>query len=505
MLNAQTTGEPVTAGRARAGVWLHLRRRVWAIAGLALVVGSAILLVWARTRPGYDPYGWLVWGYQTLHLSLNLGGAPSWKPLPYVFTVPYALAGHRDQLRLWMITAVAVSLAGSIFAARIAYRIIRDRSAERDRPALIRSYAPVAAAIAAGAGVLALEDYMHYILSAQSDPMIVTFCLAAIDAYLRGRLRWAFVLGLLGSLGRPEVWPFLGLYSVWAWFKVPSMRWMLCGGIALIASLWFAVPTITNGRPDIAGQLALRSPRELHQSKVTGTIGRFTELQYLPIWIAALVAVTIGVLRRDRLVVGLAGAAVLWVVIEIAFAFHGFPALPRYMFEPGAVAAVLAGIGVGWVLTELPKLRPGLPQWAGVLLIVVLVATLVPGAITRLRTERHDLRAQRGRTNEIGLLQTTIDTLGGYRHARDCGEPVTIVEYASVLAWLTHLNVGDVGYLPNLEKRRRYPIVLFATVSPGGWSVRPWHTHRSQRAQCSDLHAAYVLTKQHPSGTLTHR
>lgn len=278
-----------------------LRGHVWVITGVGVVVVSTVLLLWARTRPGYDPYGWLVWGHQTLHLSLDLGGAPSWKPLPYVFTVPYALAGHRYELRLWMITAVAVSLAGSIFAGRIAYRITgggRGLAAEES----IRRYAPAAAAIFAGAAVLGLEDYMHYILSAQSDPMIVTFCLAGIDMYLSGHYRWAFVFGVLGSLGRPEVWPFLVLYSVWAWFKVPSMRWMLYGGVALIAFMWFGIPWITNGRPDIAGELALRSPRELHQNKVIGTIGRFTEPQYLPVWIAALGTVAFGVLRRSRVV-----------------------------------------------------------------------------------------------------------------------------------------------------------------------------------------------------------
>ncbi|MBV9326356.1 MAG: hypothetical protein JO352_21540 [Chloroflexi bacterium] len=360
----------------------------------------------------------------------------------------------------------------------------------------------MAAAIFAGVAVLGLEDYMHYILSAQSDPMIVTFCLAGIDMYLGGRYRWAFAFGVLGSLGRPEVWPFVGVFTIWAWFKVPSMRRMLCGGIALIVFMWFGVPWITNGQPDIAGQLALRSPRELHQNKLTGTISRFTELEYLPIWIAALAPTAVAVVRRNRVVLALAVVVLLWVVIEFAFALHGFPALPRYMFEAGGVAAVLAGVGVGWALTELPRLGRGLPRWSGVPVVLVLVASLVPAAVARLRAERVDLRHERGRTNQIGLLQTTINSLGGYRHIRACGEPVTVVGYASALAWLTHLDVGFVGYIPNLEKRHRYPIVLLMPVPSGGWAVQPWHTRRRQRAACSDLHATYVLTKQHPGGVL---
>ena len=495
------TVEP-SAVRPRSSVGGLVRRYGWVLTAVGLVAVSTVLLEWARTRPGYDPYGWLVWGHQTLHLSLDLGGAPSWKPLPYLFTVPYALAGE-SAMRMWMITAVAVSLAGSIFGARIAYRLTRGTSVQSEGPGRIGRYAPVAAAIVAGAAVLGLEDYMHYILSAQSDPMIVTFCLAAVDSHLCGRHRWAFVFGVLGSLGRPEVWPLLGMYSIWAWFNVRSMRWMLVGGIALIAFMWFGIPWITNGRPNVAGQLALGSPRELHHNKVTGTIGRFGELHYAPVWIAALGAVGLALLRRDRVVLTLAAGVMLWVLTEIAFALHGFPALPRYMFEAGGVIAVLAGVGVGWALRDFPKRRRGLPGWAGVPVVVLLIASLVPAAVARLRVERTDLRHERGRSNEIGLLQTTITTLGGYTRIRECGEPVTVVEYASALAWLTRLDVGSVGFMPNKEiRRRRHPIVLLLPVLPGGWAVSPLHTYPHLHARCASLHASYVLTKQHPSGEL---
>ena len=72
-----------------------------ATAAVILVI-SVVLVVWARTRPSYDAYGWMVWGYQTLHGSLDLGGAPSWKPMPYLFTVLVVSlsSGERLQRRL---------------------------------------------------------------------------------------------------------------------------------------------------------------------------------------------------------------------------------------------------------------------------------------------------------------------------------------------------------------------------------------------------------------------
>ena len=481
-----------------------MREHPWWTVAVILLIVSTLLVVWARTRPSYDSYGWLVWGYQTLHLSLDLGGAPSWKPLPFLFSVPYALFGHY-QLWLWMFTATAVALAGPVFAGRIAFRLTGGSELQTDGDP-IRRYAPWAAAVFAGLAVLGLEDYFHYILSSQSDPLLVTFVLAAIDMFLLGRYRWTLVLGVLAALGRPEVWPFLGLFLIWAWFKVPEMRWMLVAGVAVIAFMWFGIPTITNGRPDIAGQLAQQSPRALRHNRLFGTIGRFGELEYLPVWIAAAFALVLAAMRRNWVVLGLGAGAVIWVAVEIAFAFHGWPALPRYMFEAAAVSAVLAGVGVGWLLLELPRLRVGLPRWVGVPVVVVLVGALVPGALARIRTERTDRRHEIGRTHQIALLQTTTNLLGGSRHIRNCGQPVTDVAYVSALAWLYHVDVGSVGGLQQhveaIELRKPLAKVLFTPLPRGGWKVLPWHTRPYQIARCHGLKAEYAVTRSHPGGVL---
>jgi hypothetical protein len=510
-LQAPTAAESAAPERLHApeaAPWTlrtFIRRHPWWTIAAVVVVVSAALITWARTRPSYDAFGWLVWGVQTMHGALDLGGAPSWKPLPYVFDVPYALFGHY-QLWLWMITDVAVSLGGAVFAGRIAYRLtLRGVSGSGldSRPAGVGARnAALAAGVFAGVALLGLEDYMHYILSVQSDPMIVTFVLAGVDQYLSGRPRWAFWLGVMAALGRPEAWCMLAPYSLYVWLRIPSMRRMVAAGWLLILFFWFGIPTITNHRPFVSAQLAERSPRKLTNGVILGTLGRFTELQYLPMWIAALITVAWAAVRRNWLALWLAGTAVLWVVVETAFALHGWPGLPRYMFEAAALAVILAAAGVGWVLREVPRLRPGLPRWVGVPVVAVLVATLVPGAVGRVRTERTDLKHERDRTHEIALLNTTIDALGGYRHIRACGEPVTVVEYASTLAWYTHLDVGSVGYLPDLEKQQTYPIVLFIPNSSGGWRVQPWHTRPSQVAACRSLHSEYLVSPQEPGGFL---
>lgn len=481
-----------------------LRRHPWIIGGACLVLFSFLLLRWAGTRPGYDPYGWLTWGYQTLHLNLDLGGAPSWKPLTWLFDVPFSLFGHVS-LWLWMTTAVAAALAGAIFAGRLVWKLCALLGVGR-RPALV-------AAAFSGACLLGIENYMHYVLSVQSDPMIATMCLAAIDCHLSDRPRWAMALAVLASLGRPEAWPFLGLYAIWAWRRVPSMRWLVVAGLALIPLLWFGVPTITNGRPLVAGQLALASPRELHGNKVLGTIHRFTALHLLPVELLALVAIGIAWLRRNRLLLILAGGAVVWVIVEIAFVLHGWPGVPRYLFEPAAITAVLAGVSVGWILHEGPLLlaRRGLPAWAtrrrlpawgAAILVGLIVISLIPGAIARLRTEHKDLYHERFRTKTINRLQATVDAVGGSRRVRDCGRPVITVEFVSILAWMTDLNDGILGHRPAIELRQHHGSVLF-TALHSGWSVRAVHLRGQRIAKCSTLKGSFLFTSHHPNGILT--
>jgi hypothetical protein len=466
---ATAPAEGSRSPRRRLPAGLRAHSLLWALAGVA--VFSVALVVWARTRPGFDPYGWLVWGHQTVVGSLDTNAAPSWKPLPYLFTVPYALAGHY-QLWLWMFTSVAVSLSGVLFAARIAYRLT---AAPADR-----RYAGLIAGAFAGLALLGIQDYSHYVLSAQSDPMIVALCLAAIDCHLSGRPRWAFVLGALASLGRPEVWPFLGLYSIWTWRTIPSTRRLIVAGVVVLLLLWFGIPALSSRSAFVAGTNALNSGRALHNNKVFGTIGRFLDLHAAVLEIVALASIGWAIWRRDRTTIALAAGALAWVVVEIAFALHGWPGLPRYMFEASAVMVVVAGVLVGRLLAEGLPVVPRAPSWAGIPIVVLIVAALVPSALSRARTEHKDLRIQRTRTHQLNSLTATINRLGGPGRFRSCGEPLTRLEWQTILAWNLRINVVKIGfkYSPAIQSGR--PIVLFTPTSKGSWRVQALHQHAPQ-------------------------
>ena len=278
---------------------------------------------------------------------------------------------------------------------------------------------------------------------------------------------------------------------MWSWRRRPDLRWLIAGGLALIAFTWFGIPTITNGRPLVAGQLAMNSPRELHHNQVFGTMGRFTELQYLPMQLLALLTVVVAILRRNLTLMILAAGTVGWVLVEVAFALHGWPGLQRYMFEPAGVMIVLGGVGVGWIASHVPRLHVRVPAWAGAVAVALVALTLVPGALSRLRVEHKDLLLERHRTVLIGQMENTMTAVGGPQRILRCGHPVTIVEFLSVMARYTHLNVGLVGFRELPEYRRPSPKIFVMPV-PVGWTVLPHHLRRRTLSTCATLQRTFL-------------
>jgi hypothetical protein len=445
---------------------------------VALTGAAVAFVLTTGIKPEFDTYGWLVWGRQALHLDLNTNSAPSWKPLTFLFTFPYALAG-RGALWLWMVTAVAAAFAAIVLASAVAYTLTGRYTDRR--------YARVAAATFAGFGVLALGDYWHYILISASDPMVVALCLAAIYCHLTGRSKPAWLALVLASLGRPEVWPAAIVYAAWGWRAVPSMRAPIIGGLLVIPAMWFGVAALTSPSWSIAGDIATYSTTTAPHPGVSGVLQGFWHLYDLPTKVSVVLALVLAVARRDRTMLLLAGAALSWVLVEISFAVHGWTAAARYLFEPAAVLVVLGGVAIGRALTIGPR-RWWLFRWAVLAAVVsAIAAALISPAGMRGRLAGNEITfLSQGWTQQIDGLRAAIAKNGGAERILACGQPVTEVAFQSILAWEIGQNVADIGWDPNTWIAEDKPIVLFEPQG-AGWRVQPIHTGPTSQGRCATL------------------
>ena len=113
-----------------------------------------------------------------------------------------------------------------------------------------------------------------------------------------------------------------------------------------------------------------------------------------------------------------------------------------------------------------------------VVLAAVLVGTLIPPAVSRARLERRDIRVQRLRTKEINRLAGSVTRLGGAARLNACGEPVTRLEYQTILAWTLHLNVAAIGFKYGQAIHHGNPVVLYTPRPRGGWLIQGVHQRR---------------------------
>jgi hypothetical protein len=546
---------------------------VVAVVLVVLLAAAVAVTIAARTRPSFDAYGWLDWGRMTLHGGLNTNAAPSWKPLPWLFTVVFGLFGRGAELWLWMGTVTFLSFAGLVWAGRLAWALAlapalggnlqaADPNADAgkvvragaEEPSPHRSGTSRAArsrlAVAGGGAVaaplavlvlLAVHDqypfgYLHYVLSSQSDPMVVAFVLGAADCRRRDRPGGAFCLLVTAALGRPEAWPFLLAAAAWLWRARPGARWAVVAGLAVVAALWFGVPALSSRSWFVAADNASASGYAPQGDALHRGITVLARLVFqLPwaIWAAAAGAVTVALWRRERTALWLAGAALAWIAVEVGFGIHGWPALGRYMFEPAAVVIVLGASFVGRLVGG-GLVMPGAAgagdraagaraagagaQAAGVgrvgapasgvgssargpasalrdatgaqvalgLVGLGLIVWTVPSLVDAGRREARDLRAQHVRTAQLDALVRTIDRLGGPGLLRRCGEVISAgpgpgtVRHRSVglggqtpLAFDVGENVNRVGYIYPQPGHPRNPIVVFhPNPDDEGWTVR---------------------------------
>ncbi|MFZ1994211.1 MAG: hypothetical protein WAU75_08885, partial [Solirubrobacteraceae bacterium] len=393
---ASTTDFPASAPGAGAGTE-HTRAAPWAISSLlpsrnfyvglvivTLTVGALSLLI--PSTPSYDPWSWLVWSRQIIHGHLTItSGGTSWKPLPMIFTIPFALFGKAAP-DLWLVVARAGALAAVVMVFRLAYRLtvrvgglFGEVEAGMDR---LTTVAPALLAGLIGAVALALSASGGFVSSnalGYSEGLATALLLISIDRHLDGKRRQAFVVGFLVALDRPEIWLFWGPYGLWLFWRDPGARLLVAALFVVTPIVWFlpvylgcgsfscSVNRATHPRsnslafasnPFLAELERAAWPTMLLRVKVVAALlfAAVSAILWTTYRRAGLAALRIerSQARLTAALMGLGGLA--WFVVIAVMTQVGFSGNNRYLVLGSALVNICGAVGYGWAAHELAVL-----------------------------------------------------------------------------------------------------------------------------------------------------
>jgi hypothetical protein len=406
----------------RVAVRYRVALGVLALTALTFLVPSA---------PTYDPWAWIVWGREVLHLDLSTLDGPSWKPLPVLLTTPFALFGSLAP-DMWLFVARAGAIAGVVMAFRVARRL-----------------GGVPAGTAAAAAYAIAPWTIRNGAMGNSEGLLVALSLAAVDRHLAGRFRHAFLFGLAAALLRPEVWPFLGLYGLWLFWREARSRTLVALGFAALPALWL-LPELWGSGDLLRAAHRAHNPRANSAAFAEDPIGevvrQFGTMLTPALWIGlgALAVATLLRLapgrREQRTVIALALAAAVLVGEVAVMTNDGFSGNTRYMILPAAVVCVLAGTGIGWAVRALPARLA-----ANGLVVAAVAAAAALGfalpSVNRLDAVRASIDYQARLTDG---LPGTLARAGGAHRLLACGTPYTGAFQVPLVAWKLGVHITTV-------------------------------------------------------------
>lgn len=375
-----------------------------AVAGLSLLLPAA---------PTTDPWGWIVWGREVLHLHLDtiVPGAPSWKPLPVLATTPLALTGGVAPM-LWLLVARTGGVASLVLGYRVAARL-----------------AGPAAGLLAIVGLLLTSSWMRGFAHGYTEPLALALLLAAVEAHLDGRSGRAIALGGLVALTRPEVWCLVILYALLRERRGEHHRRVLAAVAVGVPALWLIPDWIGSGDPLHGSRVA----HALAAGKVHGlthALGQAGAIVPLPLLAGALAATLLAIRARDRPVLQIAGAAAVWCALLVTMMVGGYPASGRYFFLPAGLVGVVGAVGIVRALAELH--RPGARLAAAAALVLV----AAPSTVGRVTEASDEARASVTRARFETALRVAVDEAAPeLRRCHGVALPAALAWTKGAVAW----------------------------------------------------------------------
>jgi hypothetical protein len=428
------------------------------------VIGLTALSFLAPAAPTYDPWAWIIWGREIVHLDLSTINGPSWKPLPVLFTVPFSLFGSLAP-DLWVFVARLGTVAGVVMLFRLG-----------------RRFGGVPGGVAAAVPYALTPWTVRNGMMANSEGLLVALTLAAVERHLDGRMRAAFLFALGAALLRPEAWPFVGLYGLWLLWREPTVRALVVAGFAALPVLWL-LPELWGSGDLLRAMHRAQNPRgnspAFADDPVRAVLDQFDLMLTPPVrWglMAMVVALLAGAVfrrlpaRRDLAVVGmLIVGAGLWVAEVALMTSDGFSGNIRYLIMPAALVCLVAGIGVGWLARAvLGRYVAGTTVLALALAAVIGVKFAEPARET-LRADIDAVTFQARMSDQVAGL---VARAGGPARVRACGDIYTGPFQVPLVAWNMRLHTTQVSSLTPIR-----PAVLFRTRPVPG--ARPYPPVRS--------------------------
>jgi len=462
-----------------------------ALPAAALLLGALSLLY--PSTPSYDQWAWLIWGREITQFDLQTTGGPSWKPLPVMFTVPFALFGGAAP-DLWLVVARAGAVLSLMLAFVLAGRLCEAAWGTEAAPRR-GIVALVAGAVAAGMVLLQL-GYLRYAALGDSEGIANAAGFAAIIWHLDRRWRAALLAATAVALLRPEMWPFLGCYGAWLWFAEPQLRRWLVGCAVAIPILWFVPEYIGSGdflRAASRAQLPNANSPAFADSPFIQLLENGTRMiprPLQPLVLLSLPFIGWAAWRRRWTPIAVFVLAAAWVLVVAAMTQAGFAGNRRYLMLGTSLLCVLGGFGVGSLLVLVRRgaeaVSPTLVPVASVLFALLLPIAAVSQASDR-RIDQYE-RLDRGLKRSAlhrEKLAGAVELAGGKERLLACGAVSTENYQVTRLAWFLGLHTAEIEARPVVatgDERAPAPGTAFQAASPGRDGPRPLPPIGSRKA-----------------------
>lgn len=440
-----------------------LEARTGGLRGAAWILG-AVLIAIASLPFGralaFDASAWVVWGREIWSLSLDTNAGPSFKPFPLLVTGPAAILGDGAALA-WLVVARAGALLAVVGAARLAGRAAGWPGA----------------LVAAGAVALS-PWWLPNAALGNADPLLGALVVWALLAADDGDHRLGFGLTALGALVRPEIWPFLGLYGLWAIGRGRLRAVPVIATGAAVLVVWIVPDLLSSGLASTRGATGTASAGSAALTDVPfltvwEDLGRQAPWPVLAIAVVAGLAAAggtgPGLLRRGRIAPG----PTSWLLLALGYALlvavmaqAGFAGNPRYLVPALTLLAATAGAALAVVEARgggVRRAASGRGRAAPVVALLLLAALVAIG-----QDELRDgARLVDARAAARVALQRAIDDAGGAVALRRCGPVRSGPGPRTLVAELVDEPITAAA-------RRPDPTGAAIVARPGGgWVVRP--------------------------------